>query len=286
MSSFLFDWSLLGTDGLKFQELCRELFEQEKLSVHITAPGGQDRGRDLEIFRPGRSHVGTLGPADWWVECKSRSAAASVNLKELGPNFICAIVESIPRLIFVTNSHLTNEARDVALRFNVMKPRYLATSIIEEDQLRRWIEAYPKVYVKYFAPGTDAESYPSPVAPKPVEIRCSVDAIFLDDEPRVITHARNLSFRNQKAIVRVGGQKITFKLEPLDEIVEEIAVNCDDITQPELDETSCPAEIQPLRRRVASLSSRIDRIFADPLGHVETIQRAMQIGRASCRERV
>jgi tetratricopeptide (TPR) repeat protein len=278
MPPFLFEWSLLGTDGLRFQELCRDLFKREELSVHITAPGGQDRGRDLEIFRPGRSHIGTSGPADWWVECKSRTSAAGVNLKELGPNFICAIVESIPRLIFITNSHLTNEARDIALRFNTMKPRYLATSVIERDQLENWIETYPDIYVRYFAPGTDPQSYPPPTSSKPVEIRCTVDTIFLDDEPRLIAHARNLSLREQHAVIRVAGTKYRLKLDPLDEIIEEIAVQAGEIAEPELDDESCPANIQRVTRRVEQFSSRIDRIFVDPHRYVDAIHRTIESG--------
>ena len=278
MPPFAFTWSVLGTDGLKFQELCRDLFRREGFEAEILAPGGHDRGRDIEIFRPDPTRIGISRRADWWVECKSRTSGAGVNHTELSPNFIWALLENIPRLIFVTNHRLTNEARDMALRFNTMKPRYLAVSTIQQLQLETWISAYPDLYVKYFAPTTDASTYPPAIGLKPVEIRCSIDSLFFDDEPRIIAHARNISFRSQKAILRVGDKTWTLNLEPIDEIIEEIPIASHGNVRAEVAADSCPADVIVEALGAGGLSVRIDRIFADPLDHVTLIGEALSGG--------
>jgi hypothetical protein len=278
MTNLPFDWSRFKDKGLLFQQLCRELFEIEGLFVAERATGGSDRGRDLEIFLDPRKKLEGTGKPDWWIECKSR-IDKSVDPNDVTVNLAYAIVHHAKRLVFMTNSHLTNPARDVIRDFSRNSSHYFSTMTLQRDDLEDWIACHDEIYEDYFvnetlpSPKRRKKKEPVGTQQKAVDIDYWITSTFRDDDPRLIARAKNFSFTERELRVDLGGTHHTVRLEPFTETECELPVGA--ATPRPIFHLNDQHVTGRTRQQVDKLRRRIDAIFVDPGGDVHQIEAAI-----------
>jgi restriction endonuclease/AAA ATPase-like protein len=279
MTTLTFDWSHFKGDGLLFQHLCRELFEAEGLHVAERAEGGSDRGRDLEVFLDRSRMLEGSGQPDWWIECKSRITDTVVP-NDVSVNLAYAIIHHAKRLVFMTNSHLTNPARDIIRDFSRCTSHYFSTMTLQREDIEAWIASNPDIYDDYFVKTPPVPRRPRsrrtdvPGLPKPVDIEYWITSTFRDDDPHLIARARNFSFTEQQLRVDFGGTYETIRLDPFTETECDMPVSAGATLSPAFFLGDHPLNSHP-RQHVERLLRRIDAVFVDPNRDVQQIQAAI-----------
>ncbi len=279
MSTLTFDWSRFKGDGLLFQHLCRELFEAEGLYVAERAEGGSDRGRDLEVFLDQNKKAEGTGQPDWWIECKSR-IDKNVDLTDVSVNLVYAIIHHTKRLVIMTNSQLTNPARDILRDFSRTASHYFSTVTLQREEIEAWIASHPDIYDDYFvklppAPSRSRKRKQYATAePKPVDIEYWITSTFRDDDPRLIARAKNLSFTEQQLRVAFGDTYRIVRLEPFTETECDIPILGSATPLPTFLIGDRAVAGKP-RQQIDRLRRRIDAVFVDPDGDVQQIQDAI-----------
>lgn len=280
MTTLTFDWNHFKGNGLLFQHLCRELFEAEGLHVAERAEGGSDRGRDLEVFLDRDKMIEGSGQPDWWIECKSR-ITDTVDPTDVSVNLAYAIIHHAKRLVFMTNSHLTNPARDIIRDFSRCTSHYFSTMTLQREDLEAWIASNPDIYDDYFVKMPPVPRRPRPRradrpgAPKPVDIEYWITSTFKDDDPHLIARARNFSFTEQQLRVDFGDTYENIRLEPFTETECDLPVSTGATLRPAFFLGDQPLVSRHPRQHVERLLRRIDAVFVDPNGDVQQIQAAI-----------
>ena len=278
MTTLTFDWTRFKSDGLLFQHLCRELFEAEGLYAAERAEGGSDRGRDLEVFLDASKKLDGSGEPDWWIECKSR-IDKTVDPNDISVNLVYAIIHHAKRLVFMTNSRLTNPARDIIRDFSRSTSGYFSTMTLQREDIEAWIASHPDIYDDYFVKQPPVPRQPrtrrEPTAgAKPIDIDYWITSTFRDDDPRLIARAKNLSFTEQQLRVDLGDTHQMVRLEPFTETECELLISAAATPHPVFFLGDRPIAAQP-RQQIDRLRRRIDAVFVDPAGDVQQIQSAI-----------
>lgn len=276
---FVFNWEIFKQKGFEFQDLCADIFRHYQYDVHVMGQGGDDRGRDIEVYKRAPVNLidGTSKELLAWVECKS-SVSSSINLPDVGVNFVYAVKERITYLIFITNNRFTNPAHNVFVSFNKDPGISIKIRSIEKDELEAILRGAPEIYLKYFDKEGVKEEYiyqdDSPVVMSNVE----ANSKFVDDFDGYRIKLKSLAFETSKIEVTTSDNVISeIILQPLEE--KEIFVKSDRFVSnaiPKISSLDGKTRINLNLDLPKALFYKIDHTFVDPYHLKEDVLDKLQ----------
>lgn len=131
---------------LEFENLCYDLLSALGFHNLKKRGGTADRGRDIEANWLSRDPAGDIHLQKWFIECKFYKKG--IPTRELYEKIQWADVEKLDVLLFMTNSHLTAQAKDWIEKIQNEKNYFIR--IWENEKIEGLLAKYPSLLNKYF----------------------------------------------------------------------------------------------------------------------------------------
>lgn len=271
---YVFNWEIFKQKGFEFQDMCADIFRYHKYEVHVMQQGGDDRGRDIEVYKNNPVDLVDSRSKELlaWVECKSNVTSSSISLSDVRVNFIYAVKEKITYLIFITNNKFTNPARNLFLSYNNDPDIRIKIRTIERDELETILKSTPEVYLKYFDQKGKQEDYETIDVLPGILSNVAANSKFADEFIGFKISLKSLGFTEMRVNIHTGGAAPDdISLGPLEEREIFIKAEPGQFAVPKVDIFGGRYRVNLTSDVPDNLHYKIDHLFVDPFHLVEKI---------------
>jgi len=271
---YVFNWEIFKQKGFEFQDMCADIFRYHKYEVHVMQQGGDDRGRDIEVYKNKPIDLVDSRSKELlaWVECKSNVTSSSISLSDVRVNFIYAVKEKITYLIFITNNKFTNPARNLFLSYNNDPDIRIKIRTIERDELEAILKSTPEVYLKYFDQKGNKDEYETVNDLPGVLSNVTANSKFADEFNGYKVSLKSLGFTEMKVNIQHAGAALDdISLGPLEEKEIFIKDVAGQFTVPKVNIFGGGYQVNLTSDVPDSLYYKIDHLFVDPFHLIDKV---------------